>query len=204
MYWDSVASLLASAEADRIRNQYSEASSKLATVQHQISELESKQKGDFGTSKRILYYLVLSMVLARGTWYVLVFQIVGWEERAVSRMLKSRFYVNWVILLGLKLHEVWESGACESSLNWAGILLLLFLELIIMSWLIHFAGPEGEFYSFSDKCFELKVQKYVIKRVESTCFVKPVPFLISSVRIAAVSYAPKTSLWFFQLSSNEV
>ncbi|KAG0563408.1 hypothetical protein KC19_8G028600 [Ceratodon purpureus] len=58
-------------EADRIRNQYSEASTKLSTVQHQISELESKLKGDF--------------------------------------------------------------------------------------------GPEGEFYSFHEKCFELKVQKYNYK-----------------------------------------
>lgn len=58
-------------EAERIRNQFSEATTKLASVQHQISELESKLKGDF--------------------------------------------------------------------------------------------GPEGEFYSFHDKCFELKVQKYNYK-----------------------------------------
>ncbi|XP_024361244.1 glucosidase 2 subunit beta isoform X2 [Physcomitrium patens] len=35
-------------EAERIRNQYSEATTQLATVQHQISELESKLKEDFG------------------------------------------------------------------------------------------------------------------------------------------------------------
>jgi hypothetical protein len=44
---------------------------------------------------------------------------------------------------------------------------------MVMNWLMVFAGPEGEFYSFHDKCFELKVQKYVIKRVESVRFVKP-------------------------------
>lgn len=45
--------------------------------------------------------------------------------------------------------------------------------LTIICWLFPFAGPEGEFYSFHDKCFELKVQKYVMKRVESICFMKP-------------------------------
>lgn len=58
-------------EAEQIRNQYSEATSKLAAVEHEISDLELKLKGDF--------------------------------------------------------------------------------------------GPEGEFYSFHDKCFELKVQKYNYK-----------------------------------------
>lgn len=59
-------SLDAFAEAEQIRNQYSEATTKLATVQHQISDLESKLKGDFG---RVTYSLF------RGPYYVLASRI---------------------------------------------------------------------------------------------------------------------------------
>ena len=55
--------LHAFAEAERIRNQYSEATTKLATVQHQISELESKLKGDFGRS-----------------WFLTWFWLVGYDD----------------------------------------------------------------------------------------------------------------------------
>jgi len=47
-------SLHAFAEAEQIKNQYSEASTMLATVEHEISDLESKLKGDFGRFKQIL------------------------------------------------------------------------------------------------------------------------------------------------------
>ena len=55
--------------------------------------------------------------------------------------------------------------------------------------MIRFAGPEGEFYSFHDKCFELKVQKYVTKHVESICFMNPLG--------VALSFFLDTRSWFF-------